>query len=187
MTGVQTCALPISWGAATLAAATVLSGKADALVLVALDRDLVYEDRVRQVKSRIDVGLFDGFNYNTVKNSRIQYSYEGDGTGRQWKMYYKDTAGQRKYSAYRGFETMKIEYPIPVDENTYYDAVIVEHYHADLIGTDSIIKPFKAIVLIPNVDANGVLTPDSGTKSLVTTVLLPWINSTNNPVVSILG
>lgn len=176
-----------SWGAATLAAATVLSGKADALVLVALDRDLVYEDRVRQVKSRIDVGLFDGFNYNTVKNSRIQYSYEGDGTGRQWKMYYKDTAGQRKYSAYRGFEAMKIEYPIPVDENTYYDAVIVEHYHADLIGTDSIIKPFKAIVLIPNVDANGVLTPDSGTKSLVTTVLLPWINSTNNPVVSILG
>ena len=131
--------------------------------------------------------MFDGFNYNTVKNSRIQYSYEGDGTGRQWKMYYKDTAGQRKYSAYRGFETMKIEYPIPVDENTYYDAVIVEHYHADLIGTDSIIKPFKAIVLIPNVDANGVLTPDSGTKSLVTTVLLPWINSTNNPVVSILG
>ena len=176
-----------SWGASTLAAATVVSGKADALVIVALDRDIVYEDRVKQVKARIDVGLFDGFNYNTVKNSRLQYAFEGDGTGRQWTMFYKDTAGQRKYSAYRGFEEMRIEYPIPVDEDTYYDAVIVEHYHADLIGTDTIVKPFKAIILIPNVDSNGTLTPDSGAVSLATSILLPWINSTDSPVVSILG
>jgi len=176
-----------SWGASNLAAATLVSGKADAMVIMALDRDLVYEDRVKQVKTRIDVGLLEGFNYNTVKNSRIQYAYEGDGTGRQWKMFYKDTAGQRKYSAYRGFEEMRIEYPIPVDEDTYYDAVIVEHYHADLIGTDSIVKPFKAIILIPNADANGTLTPDSGTVSLVSSILLPWINSTDGPIVSILG
>lgn len=176
-----------SWGAATLAAATVVSGKANALFIVALDRDIVYEDRVKQVKARIDVGLFDGFNYNTVKNSRVQYAYEGDGTGRQWTMFYKDTAGQRKYSAYRGFEEMRIEYPIPVDADTYYDAVIVEHYHADLIGTDSIVKPFKAIILIPNVDSNGTLTPDAGAVSLATTILLPWINSTDGPIVSILG
>lgn len=174
-------------GSGNLTAATVVSGKADAMLIVALDRDIVYEDRVKQVKSRIDVGLFDGFNFNTVKNSRVQYAYEGDGTGRQWKMFYKDTAGQRKYSTYRGFEEMRIEYPIPVDESVYYDAVIVEHYHADLIGTDSIVKPFKAIILIPNADSNGVLTPDSGAVSLATTVLLPWINSTDGPVVSILG
>lgn len=174
-------------GSGNLTAATVVSGKADAMLIVALDRDIVYEDRVKQVKARIDVGLFDGFNYNTVKNSRVQYAYEGDGTGRQWKMFYKDTAGQRKYSAYRGFEEMRIEYPIPVDEDTYYDAVIVEHYHADLIGTDSIVKPFKAIILIPNADSNGTLTPDAGAVSLATTILLPWINSTDGPIVSILG
>ena len=56
-----------------------------------------------------------------------------------------------------------------------------------ILGTDSIVKPFKAIILIPNADSNGVLTPDSGAVSLATTVLLPWINSTDGPVVSILG
>ena len=58
---------------------------------------------------------------------------------------------------------------------------------ADLIGTDTIVKPFKAIILIPNVDSNGTLTPDSGAVSLATSILLPWINSTDSPVVSILG
>lgn len=131
--------------------------------------------------------MFDGFNYNTVKNARIQTAFEGEGLGRQWKMFYKDTAGQRKYSAYRGFEEMRTDYPVPVVETTYYDAAIIEHYHADLIGTDTIIKPFKAIILIPNVDSGGTLTPDAGTVALVTTIILPWINSTDCPIVSILG
>jgi len=165
----------------------VLSGEADALILMALDRDIAYEDRTKQVKARIDVGLFDGFNFNTVKNAKIQKAFEGEGLSRQWKMFYKDTAGQRKYSAYRGFEEMKTEYPVPIVDGTYYDAAIIEHYHADLIGTDTIVKPFKAIILIPNVDSSGTLTPDAGAVALVTTIILPWINSTNSPIVSILG
>lgn len=176
-----------SWGASTLAAATVVSGKADVLMLVALDRDTVFEDRTKQVKSRIDVGLLEGFNFNTVSNVKIQTAFEGEGLSRQWKMFYKDTAGQRKYSAYRGFEEMKTEYPVPIVDGVYYDAAIVEHYHGDLIGTDTIVKPFKAIILIPNADSNGVLTPDSGAASLVTSILLPWVNSTDSPIVSILG
>lgn len=165
----------------------VLSGIADALILMGLDKDVIFEERTKQVKTRLEVGLFDGFNYNTVKNARIQTAFEGEGLGRQWKMFYKDTAGQRKYSAYRGFEEMRTDYPVPVIETTYYDAAIIEHYHADLIGTDTIIKPFKAIILIPNVDSGGTLTPDAGTVALVTTIILPWINSTDCPIVSILG
>lgn len=165
----------------------VLSGDADALILMALDRDVVFEDRTKQVKSRIEVGLLDGFNFNTVKNAKIQKAFEGEGLGRQWSMFYKDTAGQRKYSAYRGFEEMRTEYAVPVDAAVYYDAVVIEHYHADLIGTDSIVKPFKAIILIPNADAGGTLTPDAGAVALVSTIILPWINSTDGPIVSILG
>lgn len=176
-----------SWGASTLQAATVVSGIADALILMALDRDVVFEDRTKQVKSRIEVGLLEGFNYNTVKNAKIQTAFEGEGLSRQWSMLYKETANLRKYSAYRGFEEMKTEYPVPIVDGTYYDAAIIEHYHADLIGTDSIVKPFKAVILIPNADSNGTLTPDSGAVALVTTVILPWINSTNAPIVSILG
>lgn len=165
----------------------VLSGQASALILMALDRDVVFEDRTKQVKARIDVGLLSGFNFNTVKNAKIQKAFEGEGLSNQWKMIYKDTAGQRKYSAYRGFEEMKTEYPVPIVDGIYYDAAIIEHYHADLIGTDAIVKPFKAIILIPNVDSSGTLTPDAGAVALVTTIILPWINSTDSPIVSILG
>ena len=174
-----------SWGNTTLQAVNYVSGKADAIIFMALDREQVDEDRVKQTKTRIDVGLLDGFNYNTVKNSKIQTVSEGEGLGKQWAAYYKDTAGQRKYSAYRGFEEMRIDYPVPVDTTLYYDAAILEHYHADLIGTDAIVKPFKAIILIP-CDST-TLVPDSGTLALVESIVLPWVNSTDGPIVSILG
>ena len=80
---------------------------------------------------------------------------------------------------------MRIDYPVPVDTTLYYDAAILEHYHADLIGTDAIVKPFKAIILIP-CDST-TLVPDSGTLALVESIVLPWVNSTDGPIVSILG
>lgn len=177
-------------------------GKADHLLLMALDRDLAYEDRIPYVKNRIEVGLTEGFNSN-VTNIKIQKGQEGEGLKRQWDMYWKNSAGQRIYSNYRGFEAMKIEVPSPVVAD-YYDVAIVEHFKVDTIGgTTNVVKPFKTIFLIPAVltvtpyvpeegedpavPAVFTLVADANTKALITNILLPWINSTDEPIVSVLG
>lgn len=176
-----------SWGAANLAAVNRVSGKADHLMLMAVDRTPTFEDRIPYLKTRLQVGLIDGFNETTVTVTNVQDSSEGEGTSRQWEIFYDNTHRQRQYDQYRGFEDLKIRYDNPIIDGTFYDAVNVEHYHADLIGTDTIVKPFKLIILIPNAESsdNGDLTVDANGASAVTTVLLPWINSTNWPVVSV--
>lgn len=177
-------------------------GKADYLLILALDRDLVYEDRIPYVKTRIEVGLTEGFTSN-VTVTKIQKGQEGEGLKRQWDMYWKNSAGQRIYSNYRGFEAMKIEVPSPVVAD-YYDVAIVEHFKVDTIGgTTNVVKPFKTIFLIPAVltvtpyvpeegedpavPAVFTLVADANTKALITNILLPWINSTDEPIVSVLG
>jgi len=185
----------------------ILSGKADHLVLMALDRDLAYEDRIPYVKNRIEVGLLEGFNAATVSNVKVSKASEGEGGKRQWDMFWKNTAGQRIYSNYRGFDAMKIEMPSPVTED-FYDVAIVEHYKVDTVGgTSHIVKPFKVIILIPNAltfvegeivpgeeeepdvttSTSFVFTPDAGLKALVDNILLPWVRSTDHPIVSVLG
>jgi hypothetical protein len=177
------------FGAATAAAVNVVSGKADQLVLMTLDRNLAYEDRIPYVKTRIEVGLFDGFNSDTVLSTKVQESSEGSGTARQWQIIYDNTHRQRQYDQYRGFEAMKIQYPNPVEEDVFYDAAILEHYHFDTVGTTNVVKPFKAIILIPNAEnANtGALTADVNGKAVLTTVLAPWVATTVSPIVSVLG
>lgn len=176
-----------SFGAAAAAAVNRVSGKADMIMLMTVDRTPSFEDRIPYLKTRIEVGLIDGFNQNTVAVTNVQNGSEGEGTARQWQMIYDNTHRQRQYDQYRGFEDLKIRYDNPVVDGTFYDVVQVEHYRKDLVGTDTIVKPFKLVVLIPNAESsdNGDLTPDANTVSEITTVLLPWINTTSWPIVNV--
>lgn len=162
----------------------IVSGKADQIALLALDRDLAFEDRIPYVKNRIEVGLLDGFNSDTVSNVRAQKAFEGQGTSRQLTIEYDNTARQRQYDQYRGFEELKIQYPNPVEDGVFYDQVTITHYHADRVGVDTIVKPFSVKIWIPNAEnaGTGVLTPDADQVALVTGVIKPWVDSASNTV-----
>lgn len=178
---------------------SVLSGKAVGLLIMALDRDLAYEDRIPYVKNRISVGLTSGFNPATVDVEKVQEPFEGKGLKRQLDALWKNTAGQRIYHNYRGFDTMKIEVPSPVTEN-YYDVVVLQHFRREQIdGATTVTKPFRVylylpvtVAYVPEVPAAGEdpaipasvsKTVDVGAKALVDNVLKPWVQSTASPII----
>jgi hypothetical protein len=171
----------------------VLSGKADAILIMALDRDLAYEDRIPYVKNRVSVGLTSGFNTETVVKTKIQDPFEGQGLQRQLDKFWRDTAGGRIYNNYRGFETMRTEVPSPVTEK-YYDVVLLEHFRRDQIdGATTVTKPFRVYLYLPvtvaYVPVDGATPPsvtktvDVGAAALVANILKPWVVSTSNPIV----
>lgn len=129
------------------------AANADQIVIVALDESTAYEDRTPYVKVRIDVGAGETFASTLVLVKVGSKAYEGQGTYRQWNIFYKNTAGQRKYSQYRGFEAVRIDYPSPLVATEKYSALIFEHYDAEQVsfaGTSN--SPQKTIILVPNGD-----------------------------------
>lgn len=130
-------------------AGTVTGGVADFFAIVGLDSPLAYEDRIPQVKTRLDVGLTSGFDFNVVYHAEGSKAYEGDGVGRVLDLEYKATQGQRKYM---GDHTMDpvIEFPSPVDATAKYVQYTIEHGEVNQIDTSNISEsPLKARILIP--------------------------------------
>lgn len=129
------------------------AANADQVVIVALDDTVAYEDRTPFVKVRIDVGAGEAFASTLTLVKVGSKAYEGQGTFRQWNIFYKNTAGQRKYSQYRGFEAIRIDYPSPIVVGAKYSALIFEHYDANQVsfaGTSN--SPQKTIILVPTGD-----------------------------------
>ena len=140
----------------------------DQIVLVALDELLAFEDRNKSTKIRLAVGATKGFEDSLVVASKSVDPYEGEGTYRQWKLFYDNTAGQRKYSQYRGFETQNIVYPDSLVAGESYNAYIIEHFssnHTDFTGISN--SPLKTIILVP--------TADAATKASLEAVLNPYL------------
>lgn len=147
------------------------AAKTDRLLLVALNEIPAYVDRIPFLKIRLEVGLGGAFNNATVLNSSDSAAFEGEGTYRQWKIYYDNTAGQRKYSQYRGFEVLKIEVPSDLVSTVNYDAFIIEHFESHQLQLAGISNsPQKTIILVP--------TGDTVTKASLEAVLNPWMAST---------
>lgn len=150
---------------------TAGAGTADQLIILALDEDLAYEDRKVNVKNRLVVGLGGAFDSATVLNSEDSNMFEGSGTSRQMNIMWKNTAGQRKYSPYRGFEVLKIEVPSPIVDGAKYDAYIIEAYEDHQLSLTGVSNsPQKTIILVP--------TADTVTKAALEAVLNPWMAST---------
>lgn len=145
----------LTWSVLTIdlsTAGTATGGVADLFMLVALDAELAYEDRIPQVKSRLDVGLTTGFDFTTVYHEENSAASEGSGEGRVWDLHYRATEGQRKYSLDHTLDPV-IEFPSPVDVDTKYDSFIFEHYRVKDIDTyNTINSPLKTIVLIPTTE-----------------------------------
>jgi len=153
-------------------AGTATGGTADLIMIMALDRPLAYEDRIPQVKIRLDVGLTTGFDFNTVTHDSYEEAYEGEGQGRALDLWYKATQGQRKYSLDHQLDP-HIEYPSPIDTTESYLQYTIHHSNAAQVDTGNIVvSPMKEVVLIPS--------SYSTTISAFDAVLDPWLESVNS-------
>lgn len=127
---------------------------ADSLLIVALDElPAAGVDRNKFKKIRIDVGLGGAF-ASTVNNQVASKADEGEGTGRQWKLYFNATAGLRKYSQNQWFYPV-LTYPAvnDIDDAGQYDAYIIEHYDSKHMSLDRVdVNPKKSIILVDPAD-----------------------------------
>ena len=63
----------------TTTAGLTTGGVADLIMLVSLDSTPVFKDRIPQVRTRLQVGLTTGFDFNLVGNTQYSAAYEGHG------------------------------------------------------------------------------------------------------------
>lgn len=148
-------------------AGTLVAG-ADKLVIMALDEELAFKDKIAQKKIRLDVGLSRGFDVAATAVQVVK-PYEGEGQSRQWQLYYEATSGQRKYAQYSQLYPV-IEYPTDIVENEVYTAFIIEHFRNDQISfAETTQAGYKTIVLVPCCDSD---TIDSFRR-----IFEPWLTS----------
>ena len=153
-------------------AGTTTGGTATGLFLMALDHTPVYEDWIPQVKVALQVGLPSGFDVNTVQNKSYINASEGQGYGRQLDLWYKNTAGQRKYSQKHTTDPV-INFPSPVDTAFNYVTYIIHHGTTSNPDINSIIyAPKREVVLIPSTATTLVSNFENGLNA--------WLASTGN-------
>jgi hypothetical protein len=146
-------AMPANYGIAV--ANTTGAGSAanaEYILLQAVDRDIAFDDRVPQTKIRLDIGLLRGFN-EAVSNVEESSASEGEGLGRKWVLYYENTHGQRKYSAFQRQEWPFIDIDSDIVSGEYYNTIIIEHRsNLQTSAADVMVSPKKTVILIPACD-----------------------------------
>lgn len=152
-------------------AGTTTNGAADSIILLALDRELAYEDRIPQTKVRLDVGLTRGFDYSAVDHAEQVKASEGIGQGRALDLWYKATHGQRKYNLEHTLDPEPV-FPSPIDTaDAYYQYTIVHEDPSQVDVGNVVVSPMREIILVP--DANTTLV------TAIDNVLGAWVASAN--------
>lgn len=168
----------VDWSILTVdlaTAGTATGGVADAFMILALDEDLAFEDRIPQVKVRLEVALSRGFDFNTVSNAEWSKAFEGTGEARVWDLMYRATHGQRKYMLDHTMDPV-IEFPSPIDLSLNYTSYVIEHVNYQTIDTSNTVDaPQKCIILVPV--ANTTLITQ------LNTALNSWLTSANGSVI----
>ncbi|MCA9776238.1 MAG: hypothetical protein KC800_05960 [Candidatus Eremiobacteraeota bacterium] len=155
----------------TTTAGTTTGGVAEAFLLIGTDRKIVFEDRIPEIKTRLQVGLKSGFDYKTVYHTENSKAFEGEGQGRALNLWYKATHGQRRYSLSHEMAPI-VEFPSPIDENLTYVQYLIQHIHTAQVGTGNIVNsPKKEIVLIPSTYSTAIASWDA--------LVGPWAASAN--------
>ena len=133
----------------------------EAIIVMSLDRDIaVGYDRIADVRTRIQVGLIDGFNYPTVTNVEGSQAQEAEGTARKWRIFYEDTMGQRFYGKNKTLFPFAYQYPDFIVDSKTYDAMVLEYEDIPYTLDSSLTTdPHKLIILVPS-DATGTLKAD---------------------------
>jgi len=125
------------------------SGTSDYILLMALSEVPAYIDRDPTLHIRIDVGAGDKFQELAVVPVVGCDPFEGQGTYRQWKIYFDNTNGQRGYSQNRDLYPVLV-YPTSLVEGATYSALIIEHYESSQVQfTGTSVSPLKTVILVP--------------------------------------
>lgn len=162
----------VTWSIIPVNLATAASGSGDLLLIMALDDRTVYDDQVPFVKNYIEVSLPQGFDQDTVTNTKQNQGTEGEGTARQLELLYNKTQGQRKYNLdHEMYPIPKFTSPI-LSTETYnvYNIVHFNYRDVDVINTVS--SPFRDIVCIPSSNTDLVTAFDASLNA--------WLGSTAN-------
>jgi len=127
----------------------------DAIVVLGLNRDLaVGYDRIDQVKTRITVGLKNGFD-STVTLVEGSLAREAQGTPRVWRRFFEDTVGQRIYGKNKTLFPFAYQFPDYIDNAVTYDAIVVEYESEPYRRDHSLtVSNHKAIILVPSSGSN---------------------------------
>lgn len=153
------------------------STTADVMAFIMLDRDLAYFDRIPQIKSRVNVGLEEGFS-SLVYNAQVAAAYEGEGKGRHWKLYYESTDELRKFNTEQLPSAYVMQYTSEIDESDTYYVYTFDHALPDVTsGGEYTDMPHKTIVIIPS--------GDTTTLASFEAVLNPWMESCGLPAVNL--
>ena len=128
----------------------------DAIVVLGLNRDLaVGYDRIDQVKTRIQVGLKNGFDLSTVTLTEGSLAKEAQGTPRVWKRFFEDTVGQRIYGKNKTLFPFAYQYPDYIDTSVTYDVITVEYESEPYRRDQSLtVSNHKVIILVPSTGSN---------------------------------
>ena len=150
---------------------------AQAFAVVALDRNLAFEDRVPQVKIDIDLGLRSGFDFATTHHEKTSQAFEGEGVGRTLALTYEATHGQRKYTL-RHTEDPVINFPNPVSTTGKYNVINILNYSVSNAGTFSLVEaPQRTMVLVP--------TADTTTQTQFSNAISSWLASAGSALSTI--
>lgn len=123
---------------------------ADQILLIAPDVRLAANDKIKQVKERITIGLTSGYTSATTKTELISPD-EGRGSGRHWQLFYESTDGLRKFdSTIEGLDGGRIAFPSDIVAGTKYAAYLFYHNSKGMAsnGLQSE-SPYVTIVLVP--------------------------------------
>lgn len=155
----------------------VSAADVDMLMLIGLDEKTSYVDYIPQVKTRLEVGLTRGFDYNTVQNAEWEQADEGQGDGRTLDLLYKATQGQRKYIQ-RHTEDPIVNYPSPIDVTQSYVVYNIMHGLTEQIDvSNTVTSPLRDIIAIPRYSSG---TTAHAAIALVDTALNAYLASGNN-------
>jgi hypothetical protein len=153
------------------------ANSSQAIAIMALDRKLSYSDKIAQVKTRLDVGLRSGFDWQQVYCAAKREPNEGQGIARQLDLEYKATHGQRKYNL-NHTEDPIVEFPSPIDLTLTYVRYNIEHISTEQVDTFNMVEsPQKLVVLIPSAYTTTVSQWDSAIDS--------WLASAGSDLVTL--
>lgn len=153
----------------TTTAGTTTGGVADILMLMALDADLAFEDRIPEVKTNLVVALNQGFNWPTVGLVHGTKPFEGSGSARYWNLLWRATQMQRLYSLDHTMDPV-IEFPTPiVDDTKYVSWAIRSNSVGDIDTYNTSISPLMSYVLVPSSESTLITAIDTALNSWLPT------------------
>ena len=159
----------------TTTAGLTTGGVADLITLVSLDSTPVFKDRIPQVRTRLQVGLTTGFDFNLVGNTQYSAAYEGHGQSRVLDIMYKETHGQRRYNLIHVMDPI-IEFASPIVSGTQYVTYNINHYDLKEVDTlNTVDAPQVSVVCIPSSETSLISAFDS--------MMNNWLSSNSHPAI----